>query len=241
MGAGDSTMRRAKGVTYNNDTGDVVSCLFCRIVAQQEVNQLWYRDEHVAVFVPRTPAALIHLLVVPIQHVGTMDHLAPEHEPLLTRMRDVALEQLAIHGPRTIAPLGERAPPPSYSFNRGHLTDPFAMVVADPFGPEQRIKPTHSSSPGASATMTSASFDKGGSPKSRPELQNTFDPSQARLSFHRPPWNSIDHLHLHAHYGPFSSCWDRVTFLPGAPWHASLEEAMAKVARLPPGMQRVRH
>lgn len=202
---GNSPSYRRKGVTYKSD-GSVVDCLFCRISREQEVNELWYRDgdEHpngVAVFVTRTPAAFMHLLVVPTRHVGNLDDLNASHAPLLERMRSVAEAQIAAHAPRTSSPLGNRAPAPSYGYDRGSH---FGGSV-DPFS-------------GVSAAATAVD-----------EASAGFDRTQFRLAFHRPPYNSIDHLHLHALYGPWTRCWDSLTFAPGAPWHASFEEVASKV------------
>ncbi|CAM9498061.1 unnamed protein product, partial [Hapterophycus canaliculatus] len=49
------------------------------------------------------------------------------------------------------------------------------------------------------------------------------DASNTQLSFHIPPWNSIDHLHLHAFETPFLSWWHGLRFSEGKPWCASFE------------------
>lgn len=48
-------------------------------------------------------------------------------------------------------------------------------------------------------------------------------PSNMQFSFHIPPWNSVDHLHLHAIETPFLSWWKGVGFSEGKPWCASFE------------------
>jgi len=189
-----------KGVTRNRQ-GQVVSCLFCRIAASSEVNELWYRDEHVSVFVPRTPAARVHLLVVPRSHVS-QDALRSAAElransALLGHMRAVALAQLRVHGPRATAPLGSRAPPPAYAYDRGDLP-PAA---------------------GKAAITSDDDLERGG---------DSVDKQGVTLCFHRPPFNSIGHLHLHALAGPFSSCGDRVTFWQGAPWTADIDDVLRR-------------
>lgn len=82
--------RSKKGVVYSKATGDIVDCLFCRIVrGESPVNQLWYQDELCAVFIPRSPAARLHLLVVPLQHIQTIATLNEENRPLLEHMQKV--------------------------------------------------------------------------------------------------------------------------------------------------------
>ena len=233
MGASISGMAKTyqrKGVTYDTDNGAVIDCLFCRIADEKEVNQLWYKDDDVAIFVPRTPAALIHLLVVPIHHIGTLNNVGPNQERLLRKMRDVALHQLAFHGSRTVRPLTERAPPPLYPYDRGRLgcVDPFSGVSA-PYSSASDAMAGAASRPSlSSAYLSSSSSSVPAAHDSELSLNQTFDLSRIHLAFHRPPWNSIDHLHLHALYGPYTSCWDRLTFLPGAPWHAGIEEALMR-------------
>lgn len=224
--------RTRKGATRDAD-GNVTDCLFCRIASGREGNPLWYRDDRVAVFATRTPAARLHLLVVPSsQHVGDLDSLGPAHGELLLHMMAVAREQLAAHGPRADRPQPPRAPPPAYPFNRGRLGD-------HDDGSSGGGKGGGGAATGVGAsTGTDAAPTRGGSgdglllapapPPPSAAAAAGFDPSAARLAFHRPPFNSIEHLHLHALYGPWASCWDSITFAHGAPWHAGVEEALLR-------------
>jgi len=52
----------------------------------------------------------------------------------------------------------------------------------------------------------------------------TFD-----LCFHRPPYNSIDHLHLHAMQIPFRTLWNHFMFGKRFAWHGSLESILEKL------------
>ena len=88
--------RSKKGVVYSKVTGDIVDCLFCRIVrGQSPENQLWYQDDKCAIFIPRAPAARLHLLVVPLQHIQTVATLNEEHRPLLEHMRKVIIRMIS--------------------------------------------------------------------------------------------------------------------------------------------------
>ena len=42
--------------------------------------------------------------------------------------------------------------------------------------------------------------------------------------FHAPPWNSIDHLHLHCIRTPFAGLFQRIKYTPGSLWCVAHEE-----------------
>lgn len=48
--------------------------------------------------------------------------------------------------------------------------------------------------------------------------------------FHRPPYNSIDHLHLHAIQKPYRTCWSRFMFGERFRWHGSLENVLRNLS-----------
>ena len=60
-------------------------------------------------------------------------------------------------------------------------------------------------------------------------------PPRVKLGFHIPPWNSVDHLHLHAFLLPHTGgVGQRVRFLetPGSKarlWYASAEQVRARL------------
>jgi hypothetical protein len=181
-------VRTRKGVAYAAD-GAVIDCLFCRIVQGREPGgaPLWYNDGVVAAFVPRTPAAALHFLIVPVRHVQNGASLTADDVPLLLHMHSVARQLLRVHGGHLaeISPLPRcAAPPTSYP----HKTD--------------------------------GVIDGGGGGGARK------DPSTWNLDFHWPPYNSIDHLHLHALHLPMGSFFDRITFLHGSPWSRSIDFAL---------------
>ncbi|CAF0726031.1 unnamed protein product [Rotaria sp. Silwood1] len=194
MGSEQAKTRSKKGVIYSKKTNEIVDCLFCRIVrGESPSNPLWYRDDQCAVFIPRGPAARLHLLIVPLKHIQTVDTLTEEHRPLLEHMKKVAKEQLCVHAQyigSVESPLLPLAPPPShYAFNRGHLPIllPSSEIVKDEI--------------------------------------TSVDPSFI-FCFHRPPYNSIDHLHLHAIQKPYRTWWSRFMFAENFPWHESLNNVL---------------
>jgi diadenosine tetraphosphate (Ap4A) HIT family hydrolase len=91
MGAEQAKTRSKKGVVYSKENNEIVDCLFCRIVrGESPVNPLWYKDDQCAVFIPRGPAARLHFLIVPLEHIKNVSSLTEEHRPLLEHMKKVS-------------------------------------------------------------------------------------------------------------------------------------------------------
>jgi histidine triad (HIT) family protein len=53
------------------------SCLFCRIIAREIPASIVYEDDHVLAFNDINPQAPTHVLIVPKQHVPTLNDLNP--------------------------------------------------------------------------------------------------------------------------------------------------------------------
>ncbi len=53
-------------------------CIFCRILAGEVPGSFVHRDSRVAAFLDVSPLMLGHVLVVPIEHVDTLDDLRPD-------------------------------------------------------------------------------------------------------------------------------------------------------------------
>ncbi|RYG52002.1 HIT domain-containing protein [archaeon] len=218
-----------KSVCYDAH-GHTVWCRFCRIAKGEEVNQLWYQDERVSVFVPHAPCARLHLLVIPNHHIRNMHSLTREDVRLLEHMRDVALLQLRAHGARFDAVpsyymIGDRTPPPTYEYPRGALSA--RASVLPPCIPAVRVDGVGSDVHRLPEARTGVVW---------PAWELTDD--KFFLCFHRPPNNSVDHLHLHAIYLPYLSERRSRTFRPGGFNVAPLEEGMAFAAcnaPAPPG------
>lgn len=67
-----------------------MTCVFCQIVADQAPARIVYRDERVVAFHDIHPAAPVHLLIVPIRHIASLNELKEEDVPLLAHMILVA-------------------------------------------------------------------------------------------------------------------------------------------------------
>lgn len=65
-----------------------MQCVFCRILSGDLEGDLVHRDAQTAAFLDRSPLFLGHTLVVPIEHVATLDDLRPEQlAPLFEAVR----------------------------------------------------------------------------------------------------------------------------------------------------------
>jgi histidine triad (HIT) family protein len=89
-------------------------CVFCRIIAGQAPAQVLYRDDRVTAFRDLHPVAPTHVLVVPNQHIASINDLTPEDEPLVGHCFTVARhlagqEGIAHSGYRMIVNTGPNA------------------------------------------------------------------------------------------------------------------------------------
>lgn len=64
----------------------MAACLFCRIVAGEIPAKFVYQDERLAAFADISPKAPFHILVVPREHIATLNDLDPAHDALVGEM-----------------------------------------------------------------------------------------------------------------------------------------------------------
>jgi len=62
------------------------NCIFCKIAAKQIPSKLIYEDDDLIVFHDIRPAAPVHLLIVPKQHIPTLSDCSESHAALLGKM-----------------------------------------------------------------------------------------------------------------------------------------------------------
>jgi histidine triad (HIT) family protein len=74
------------------------NCIFCKIVAKQIPASIVYEDDALLAFKDINPAAPVHLLVIPKQHVATLSDCTDEHAAVLGRMLALAPKLAAEHG-----------------------------------------------------------------------------------------------------------------------------------------------
>ncbi len=72
-------------------------CLFCKMAKGEIKPDLLYEDDHVLAFKDINPQAPVHFLVIPRQHISTLNDLDDSHAELIGRMylaaKKIAKEQ----------------------------------------------------------------------------------------------------------------------------------------------------
>jgi histidine triad (HIT) family protein len=72
----------------------MTDCIFCQIVAGTAPSTMLYQDESVSAFLDIHPVAPTHILVVPNQHIASVNDLTEEDEVLVGHLFTIA-RQLA--------------------------------------------------------------------------------------------------------------------------------------------------
>jgi histidine triad (HIT) family protein len=68
----------------------MADCLFCKIIDKQIPAQLIYEDDRAIAFRDINPQAPVHALVVPRQHIASLNELAEADTPLVGHLHWVA-------------------------------------------------------------------------------------------------------------------------------------------------------
>jgi histidine triad (HIT) family protein len=84
----------------------VSDCLFCKIVERQIPASIVYEDERVLAFNDINPQGPTHVLVIPKQHIPSLNDLTPEHDAIVG---ELARRAAAIARERGISAGGYRA------------------------------------------------------------------------------------------------------------------------------------
>lgn len=69
-------------------------CLFCKMARGEIKPDILYEDDEVLAFTDINPQAPVHFLVIPKQHITTLNDLEPENAELVGRMY-LAVKQVA--------------------------------------------------------------------------------------------------------------------------------------------------
>ena len=87
-------------------------CIFCRIAAGEIPSQRVYEDEHLIAIRDINPAAPVHVLVIPREHLESLAELEERHTELAGRLllavgRVAEQEGVAERGYRTVINTGQ--------------------------------------------------------------------------------------------------------------------------------------
>jgi len=72
----------------------MTNCIFCKIIAGEIPGDFVYRDEQVFAFRDINPLAPTHILIVPVQHIASVNDLETKDGPLIAHLFSTA-KQLA--------------------------------------------------------------------------------------------------------------------------------------------------
>jgi histidine triad (HIT) family protein len=63
-----------------------IDCIFCKIIKGESTANFVYKDEDMVVFHNIKPSAPIHVLMVPIEHIESVNSLEERHGAVLSKM-----------------------------------------------------------------------------------------------------------------------------------------------------------
>ncbi|UCE01079.1 MAG: HIT domain-containing protein, partial [Chloroflexota bacterium] len=66
------------------------NCIFCKIIAGTIPSTIVYQDKLVVAFLDIQPVAPVHILIVPREHIASINDLSREHETLVGHLFTVA-------------------------------------------------------------------------------------------------------------------------------------------------------
>ncbi len=61
-------------------------CIFCRIIKGEEPADFVYKDEDMVVFHDTRPKAPVHVLIVPVEHIESVNALEERHSDIISKM-----------------------------------------------------------------------------------------------------------------------------------------------------------
>lgn len=76
----------------------MTDCIFCKIASKQIPTKAIFEDDELIAFHDINPAAPVHLLIVPKQHIATLSDCDETHASLLSKMMLLAPKLAQQHG-----------------------------------------------------------------------------------------------------------------------------------------------
>lgn len=68
----------------------LTDCLFCKILEKKIPAKIIYEDEKTMAFEDIAPQAPVHIIIIPKEHISTLNDLQPCHNELIGHMTQVA-------------------------------------------------------------------------------------------------------------------------------------------------------
>ncbi len=65
-------------------------CIFCKIISKEIPSKIAYEDEQVLAFYDISPAAPVHILIIPKQHIVSIAEIGEIHRDLLGHIHLIA-------------------------------------------------------------------------------------------------------------------------------------------------------
>ncbi|NQY51814.1 MAG: HIT domain-containing protein [Piscirickettsiaceae bacterium] len=88
----------------------MIDCLFCEIIDGSVASSKVYEDKQLYVFKDTHPRSEVHILVVPKEHIKSINELTNEHQVLISTMvlqlSELARSQGLVNGFRTVISTG---------------------------------------------------------------------------------------------------------------------------------------
>ena len=75
-----------------------MDCVFCKIIKGEIPSKKLYEDELVYAFNDINPMAPVHVLIVPKQHMDSVNDVTPENSAVISRIYEVAAKLAAESG-----------------------------------------------------------------------------------------------------------------------------------------------
>lgn len=63
-----------------------MSCIFCKIIAGEIPGKKAYEDEYLLAFYDIAPQAPVHLVIIPKEHIGSMDEITEQNAHYAARI-----------------------------------------------------------------------------------------------------------------------------------------------------------
>jgi histidine triad (HIT) family protein len=86
-------------------------CIFCSLANGEIPTDMVYEDDSIACFRDTDPQAPVHVLMVPKEHIASLDELQPEHADLMgymmLKIKEIAASEGLENGYRVVINTGE--------------------------------------------------------------------------------------------------------------------------------------